>query len=242
MEERRANVQQAERLTALGMTSVTLAHEITQPLSVVQLVIQNTLAELERLNPPAVVKQDLQAGLAACSKITAIINRLRDVARPPAKVREAEVSVARTAQWTVRVLEGSAHQAKVVLRTVDLETLPPVQMRENELEQIFFALAQNAVQAADGTRDRSFVMSGAIQGDQIVLRFQDDCGGIAPAHLPRLFEPFFTTKPRGQGTGLGLCIARRIVRQRGGQIAVESEFGRGTTFTVTLPVKRPGVA
>jgi two-component system NtrC family sensor kinase len=219
------------------MIGATLAHEMTQSLSVIQLVIQNAMVELEKRNCPDIVKQDLQAGLTACSKITTIVHRFRDAARPPVNAKEVEVHIDRVADWTIRVLEASARQAKVTFRTVDLDTLPTIQMRENDLDQLFFALAQNAVQAADGTKDHCLMIAGAQQGDQIALRFQDDCGGIEPCHLPKVFEPFFTTKPPGKGTGLGLCIARRIARQRGGQILVESEYKQGTTFTVTLPIK-----
>jgi signal transduction histidine kinase len=114
-------------------------------------------------------------------------------------------------------------------------------MPENDLDQVFFALVQNAVQAADGIKDRHLFITGTLQDDRVVLQFQDNCGGIDPAHLPRIFDPFFTTKPSGQGTGLGLCIARRIVCRRGGQISVSSQQGEGTTFTVTLPcARRPG--
>jgi two-component system NtrC family sensor kinase len=228
--------RRAERLVALGMVGTTMAHEMTQSLSVIQLVMQNAVAELEKRDCPEVVKQDLQAGLSACSKITTIVHRFRDAARPPVSATEIDVHIDHVAQWTFRLLEASARQAKVVLQAVGLETLPVIRMRENELDELFFALAQNAVQAADGTRDHSLVIAGVREGNQIVLRFQDDCGGIAPAYLPRVFEPFFTTKPPGKGTGLGLCIARRIARQRGGQISVESEQGKGTTFTVILPL------
>ncbi len=230
--------RRAERLVTLGMVGATMAHEMTQSLSVIQLVMQNAVAELERRDCPEVVKEDLQAGLSACSKITTIVHRFRDAARAPVSTTEIDVHIDQVAQWTFRLLEASARQAKITLRSVGLETLPVIRMRENELDQLFFALAQNAVQAADGTRDHRLVITGAREDDQIVLRFQDDCGGIAPAHLPRIFEPFFTTKPPGKGTGLGLCIARRIARQRGGQISVASEHGKGTTFTVTLPLNK----
>jgi PAS domain S-box-containing protein len=229
------SAQHAERLASLGMISATLTHELAQPLSVVQLAMQNALAELERLACPDVVKHDLQAGLAACARIGEIIGRFRNLARPPGKTKETEVRIPRVVERTFRLLEQSARQVKVKLETENLETLPAVRLRENDLDDLFFALVQNAVQAADGTRDRRLLITGALQGDTIVLRFQDDCGGIEPSHLPRIFEPFFTTKPSGKGTGLGLCIARRIVCQRGGQITVESQYGEGTTFTVTLP-------
>jgi PAS domain S-box-containing protein len=229
------SMQRAERLASLGMISATLAHELAQPLTVVQLATQNAMAELERLTCPDVVKRDLRAGLAACARIGAIIGRFRDLVRPPGKAHETEVHILQVAEETFRLLEQSARQAKVRLATENLDTLPSVRMREDELDDLFFALVQNAVQAADGAKERHLLITGTLQGDAVVLRFQDNCGGIEPAHLARVFDPFFTTKPSDKGTGLGLCIARRIACQRGGQITVESQYGEGTTFTVTLP-------
>jgi PAS domain S-box-containing protein len=229
------NMQRIERLTSLGMISATLAHELAQPLSVAQLTTQNALAELEKLTCPDIVKHDLQAGLAACARIGEIIGRFRDLARPPGRAKKTEVHILQVAEKTFRLLEQSAKQARVALGTENLDALPAVPMRENDLDDLFFALVQNAVQAADGTRDRRLLITGTLQGDALVLQFEDDCGGIEPAHLRRIFQPFFTTKPPDQGAGLGLCIARRIVCQRGGQITVESRYGEGTTFTVTLP-------
>ncbi len=229
------SMQGTERLASLGMIGATLAHELAQPLSVVRLAIQNAMAELERLTCPDVVKRDLQAGLAACARINEIAGRFRDLARPPRKAKETEVHIPQVAERAFRLLERSADQARVRFGTENLDALPVIRMRETELDDLFFALVQNAVQAADGVKDRHLLVTGALQGDTIVLRFQDNCGGIEPAHLPRIFEPFFTTKPSDKGTGLGLCIARRIVYQRGGQISVESRYGEGTTFTVTLP-------
>jgi two-component system C4-dicarboxylate transport sensor histidine kinase DctB len=242
LQEYQESTRDAERLASLGMISATLAHEITQPLSVVRLAIQNAAAELEKLDCPDVVKQDLQAGLAASAQMAGIAHRFRDSAKQPAKAKEVEVRVEQVAQKTFRLLAQSAKLARVSFQTENLDTLPAIRMRENDLDQLFFALAQNAVQAADGKRNRRLLVTGALQEDTVILQFQDNCGGIAPAHLSRLFEPFFTTKPSGQGTGLGLCIARRIACQRGGQIAVKSRQGEGTTFTVTLPREwRPGM-
>jgi PAS domain S-box-containing protein len=225
----------AERLASLGMIGATLAHELAQPLSVAQLATQNALAELERLTCPDVVKRDLQAGLAACARIGEIVGRFRDLARPPGKAKETEVHFPQVAERTFRLLEQSAKQAKVRFGTENLDALPAVRMRDSDLDDLFFALVQNAVQAADGAKERRLLITGTLQGDAVVLRFQDNCGGIEPAHLPKIFEPFFKTRPSDKGTGLGLCIARRIVCQRGGQISVESRYGEGTTFTVTLP-------
>jgi PAS domain S-box-containing protein len=234
----RESVRDAERLASLGMISATLTHELIQPLSVVQLAIQNAATELDKSSGPDLVRQDLQNGLAACATITHIVNRFRHTARPPGKTREIEVRIAHVAEKTFRLLEQSAKQARMTLWAENLDTLPALPMRENDLEQVFFALCQNAVQAADGVKERHLIVTGSLQENTIRLQFQDSCGGIDPAHLPRVFEPFFTTKPTGRGTGLGLCIARRIVLHRGGHIAVHNEPPEGVTFVVTLPRER----
>ncbi|OHB63298.1 MAG: hypothetical protein A2Y77_06765 [Planctomycetes bacterium RBG_13_62_9] len=235
LHEYHESMRHAERLASLAMVSATLAHELTQPLSVVRLAAQNALAELEKLNCPDVIRQDLQAGLAACSQIAAIVSRFRDVARQPARAKEIDVCIDQVADKTIRLLERSARQARVRLQTENLQTLSAIRMRENELDQVFFALAQNAIQAADGDKDCCLRITGTQHENQIVLQFQDDCRGIEPDNLPKIFDPFFTTKPPGTGMGLGLCIVRRIVRQRGGEISVRSARGEGATFTVTLP-------
>ena len=74
------------------------------------------------------------------------------------------------------------------------------------------------------------------RAEQLTIRVTDTGCGINPEHLPRIFEPFFTTKGEGEGTGLGLHICRQIVQRWGGALGVESEPGRGTTFTITLPL------
>jgi two-component system C4-dicarboxylate transport sensor histidine kinase DctB len=224
-----------EWLASLALVSATLAHELMQPLSVVQLMIQDATGKLKGLDCPEVVRQDLQDALAACSRIGEIVSRFRELARRPARQRETDVPIYPVAERTIRLLAPSAEQAKVRVWTENLETLPALRMRQNDLEQLFFALVQNAVQAADGLRDRHLLITGTRQDDTVILRFQDSCGGIDPAHLPQIFEPLFTTKPAGKGTGLGLCIARRIARRQGGQISVESRWGEGATFTVVLP-------
>jgi signal transduction histidine kinase len=229
------SMRHAEWLASLGMVSATLAHELLQPLSVVQLAIQDAGKKLEGVACPNAVRQDLQEARQACARIRELITSFRDLARRPGRPREVDVHVQRVAERTIRLLEPSAKQAKMKLGAQDLDALPGLRMPENELDQVFFALAQNAVQAADGMKDRYLLITGTPQEDRIMLQFQDNCGGIDPAYLPRIFDPFFTTKPSGKGTGLGLCIARRIVYQSGGQISVESQRGQGTTFTVTLP-------
>jgi two-component system C4-dicarboxylate transport sensor histidine kinase DctB len=227
----------AEQLVSVGTLSTSLAQELTQLLSVIRLADQTALAELKKLNcPDDAIRQDLEASVAASATIAAVVSRFRDYARQSAKTKETEMHIDRVAEWTIRLLEQSAQRARVTFRTEHLDALPAIHMRENELEQVFFALAQNAIQAADGNKDCCLLIAGALRGDGIELRFEDNCGGIDPVNLPKIFEPFFTTKPPGKGIGLGLTVAHRIVQHRGGQISVQDRHGQGVTFVVTLPV------
>jgi len=133
-------------------------------------------------------------------------------------------------------LSESARRARVTLHLKGLDRLPPVYLSEKDIEQVFFALVENTIQAADGRKDRQVIIGGAVKGEYVELQFSDNCGGIAPENLGRIFEPFFTTKPTGESTGLGLCIVEHVVSRAGGKIKVESKAGKGTTFFVTLPI------
>ncbi|MEK7996822.1 MAG: PAS domain S-box protein, partial [Planctomycetota bacterium] len=236
----RTQMARAEQLASLGTLSATVAHQITQPLTVIRLSLDNALDDLEGTSCPEKAVRRLRDSVSEVSNITSIINRFRNFARQSSDTRFGEVNVNVIAERVVRLLEESARQAKVTLRLKGMGKLPSVTMNETDLEQLFFALLENAIQAADRTRTRQVVISGAVQDERVELRFCDNCGGITPENRDRIFEPFFTTKPRGQGTGLGLCIVHDVVTRVGGHVRLESEVGKGTTFFVTLPVYEEG--
>lgn len=238
----RVQMARAEQLASLGTLSATVAHQITQPLTVIRLSLDNALDELEGASCPPKVVRRLQDSVTQVANITAIINRFRNFARQSSDTRFGLVSVPVVAARVVRLLEETARQARVTLRLKGMGRLPPVLINETDLEQLFFALLENAIQAADRTQARQVVISGALKHEQIELRFCDTCGGIAAQNWDRVFEPFFTTKARGQGTGLGLCIVQDVVTRVGGRIRLESEPGKGTTFFVTLPVDKDKIS
>ncbi len=225
----------AEQLASLGTLSATLSHELTQPLTVIRLSIQNSIQDLENAACPQRVVEDLKDGLAEIASVTAIAERFRSFARRSSEKVVSDISIDETARRVMALLEESARRANVTVELRQLDMLPVVSMHEKDLEQLIFALAQNAIQAATGEKSCHFSILGHQDDDRIVLQFCDDCGGIQAEDLSRIFEPFFTTKPAGEGTGLGLCIAQRVVSQVHGEISVESQAGRGTKFVVSLP-------
>jgi len=236
LQAHRERLMRAEQLASLGTLSATYAHELTQPLTVIRLSLQNAIQGLAGTPCPATVLDDLNDGLAEVSTMAAIIDRIRNFAQRMSDRTVAKVILGATARRVMRLLEESARKARVTLEP-ELDDLPPIFTQEKDLEQVFFSLAQNAIQAADGQKARCLRIIGRRAKDAVELRFADDCGGIEPKYLDRIFEPFFTTKHAGEGTGLGLCVVQRILTQAGGHIRVESRFGEGTTFIVTLPME-----
>lgn len=116
--------------------------------------------------------------------------------------------------------------------------LPQVRCLPSQLNQVFMNLLVNAAQSIE-TQGEITISTDAPTPDTVRIRIADTGKGIAPEHINRLFEPFFTTKPVGKGTGLGLSISWGIIQKHHGKIDVASEVGKGTTFTITLPVNPP---
>ncbi len=235
----RENMVRAEELATVGTLSATLAHELSQPLTVIGLSIQNSLAELETVSCPGTVVEDLKEGLSEVSTMTSMVDRFRNFAKMSLKRTVSKVDFKAIAGEIVKLLDESAWRAKVTLQVEGMDKLPLIYSCERDMEQLFFSLIENAIQAADGKKKRRVVISGAVSDDEhIELQFSDNCGGIAPENLDKIFEPFFTTKHADEKTGLGLCVVERIVSQLGGKIRIESKLGKGSTFFVTLPTNR----
>ncbi|MBN1362836.1 MAG: PAS domain S-box protein [Sedimentisphaerales bacterium] len=235
LEQYQQHVRQAERLASVGTLSATVAHQLTQPLTVIRLSIQFAMTRLkDGAYPPAVVEA-LRDGLEGVADITARIERFRDYARQSAKANPCRVRLSDVVKQTFRLLDDAACARRMALTTEGVDALPTLFADPKDLEQMCFALVENAIQAADGEKDRRLTVRGQVKDKKVVLSFEDTCGGIPSEDLNKIFDPFFTTKPLGEGTGLGLCIVESMVSRLSGKIDVETKAGEGTTFHVTLP-------
>jgi two-component system NtrC family sensor kinase len=166
-------------------------------------------------------------------RIQQIVRDLREFARLDASdLHEADLNAG--IESTINIVRGVAKKRQVALE-VELQPLPPVSCYPAKINQVVMNLVTNAIDACP--IDGKVIVRSSRVGDSVRIEVADNGGGIPPDLRQRIFDPFFTTKPIGQGTGLGLSISYGIVQDHGGAIAVESELGRGTTFTVTLPFK-----
>jgi signal transduction histidine kinase len=233
-----AQLMTSDRLASVGMLAAGVAHEINNPLAAVMAnlyVVREVLEELQTLNEGVRDAAEAAAdAMTAAERVRQIVRDVKIFSRG-AEERQVAVDVHRVLDSTVRMaLNDTRHRARLVKR---FDRITAVLGSEARLGQVFLNLVVNAAQAIpQGDASHNEIrLSTRMEGDKVVVEVSDTGPGIPADLRARLFTPFVTTKPAGQGTGLGLSICRRIVTALGGEIVVESEVGKGTTFRVTLP-------
>ncbi len=167
-------------------------------------------------------------------RIEQIVKDLRDFARlDESDLQELDLNVG--VKSTLNIIRGQAKGRNIGL-IERLHPLPMISGYPAKLNQVVLNLLTNAIDASSDGGKISIETTLSADGDSVLLSVCDDGAGIAPDVRPRIFDPFFTTKKQGEGTGLGLSISYGIVQDHGGTIDVQSEIGKGSTFTVRLPV------
>jgi signal transduction histidine kinase len=166
-------------------------------------------------------------------RVRDIVQNLRDFVR----LDNAEISEVNFNDCVKSALEIINHEIKKKSIRIDTDfgQLPPIACHPRKINQVLINLLVNAAQSCADAGGLIAIRTRA-DGDSVVIEVEDNGSGIKPEHLPRIFDPFFTTKAVGQGTGLGLSVSYGIVRDHGGAITVDSQVGRGSTFTVRLPI------
>ena len=227
--ERRARA--AEDLASMATLVAGLAHEIGTPMGVIRGHAEALASAVEGEK----AQWRLRTILEQIDRISNIIRSLLNIARP----REAVLAPLELESVLDTALAFLSE--KLRRRGVEVErryvAVPPLRGDADKLQQLFLNLFLNAIDAMP-EGGRLTVALGPAERDGILVRIADDGIGIAPQDVEHVFQPFFTTKPGGRGSGLGLVVAQGIVSDHGGQIDVASEAGRGTEFTVYLPLDR----
>jgi signal transduction histidine kinase len=195
-------------------------------------------ARLGQLREHRVI-EDLDAltkdGLHGIEQISELVSNLKNFSRLD-RSRVASFNVNEGVQATLLIAKTQLRNVRVEKR---LGEVPSINCSPSQVNQVLLNLVTNAAQAMDKPEARIIVATRAAGSDAVVIEVADNGKGIPAEVLPKIFDPFFTTKEIGKGTGLGLSIAYKIVEQHGGKIEVKSAVGKGTVFTVTLPVHPP---
>jgi signal transduction histidine kinase len=227
-----AKLAEYEKYAALTQLALGAAHEINNPL----LGILSHL-ELELKSAPAEERAEIEQCIEAAKRISVTLRSLMNYARPGPLVL-SKLNLHRLVSETLAFLQ---HQPMLHGRLLENRVptdLPFICVDANQLSQVLMNLLLNAAQATpEGGRITVFGEQSRA-GEVVEIRIVDTGCGIPPDVLPHVFEPFFTTK-RGKGTGLGLSISQTYVRSHEGEIRIESVPQRGTTVTITLPLRQP---
>ena len=238
-----AQLRQAEKMEAVGRLAGGIAHDFNNILGAI--LGYGELAQARAAADPQ-LKRYVDTIVNAGNRAKALVAQILAYSRAESGVTEPVILGPVLAEVRDLLRGSSSAQVEVRLEAPAEEMV--VMGDPTRLHQLVMNLASNAIQAmADGgvlalTLSRRVLeqpvrtrLAEVAPGEWAVLEVKDTGGGIAPEVIDRIFEPFFTTKPAGRGTGLGLALVHSIVREHGGAIDVESEPGRGTTFTVWLP-------
>lgn len=221
-----ADLVRSQSLAAVGELAATVAHEIKNPLAGISGAIQVISDAIPEGDHRREIVTEI---LAQVRRLDETVRDLLVFARPWTPEPQATDLVELVGRVT-RILKQQERMASVALRFESPVSLI-LSADPRLLQEVFFNVLQNAVDAMP--RGGQITVAIRESPGSALVRVSDTGTGIAPEHLPRLFSPFFTTKTRG--TGLGLAISKRMVEAHGGRVDIDSELGKGTDVTITLP-------
>ncbi len=228
---------QSEKLGALSLLAAGLAHEIGNPLNSINIHLQLMDRELRGMKaagkgPAAKLKRLSGTVQEEIKRLDGIVHRFLAAIRP-LKPRMAPTDMNALWREVLRLLKPELSARKVRVKTSFAADVPQTLMDAAQIKQAFINLVKNAMQAMP--RGGNLLLQTALEDNSIRTAIEDSGTGIAPEHLGKIFDPYFTT--REDGSGLGLMMTYRIVKEHGGDIEVKSVPGKGTAFAVSLPLR-----
>ncbi len=222
---------QADRLASIGQLSSGIAHEINNPLGIIlgyaQLMLRDEEVGSQKYEDLKIIEKHVK-------NCKTIVEDLLSFARNT-QTRQDHISLHEMIDQVVTFIRQHARPDSVTIEREYDEDVPEMVMDEKKIKQVLVNLIMNA-RHATGTEGKIHVSTRFdTENQKVAIRIEDTGYGIEKKNLSRIFDPFFTTKPTGEGTGLGLAVSYGIIKNHGGDIAVESEPGRGSVFTILLP-------
>jgi two-component system sensor histidine kinase HydH len=223
-------IKRAERLASLGKLAAGIAHEIRNPLGALKGFLQYFQRKLSLQDQD---KTYLTVMMKEVDRLNAVISNLLDFARPKDPVLEP-CDIGSLIHHVLTLTKSDVQAKEIDLSLNIAEELPQVRLDRDQMTQVLLNILLNAIQVMEAGGQISIGAKIQSETNQLEIAISDNGKGISADDLPRIFDPFFTTKKRG--AGLGLAIAHTIIENHHGEITVESEEGKGSTFRIRLPI------
>jgi PAS domain S-box-containing protein len=232
LQETQKQYLHAEKLSAIGMLSASFAHEFNNPLQSVMTIIKG----IEQYVPLEEKEAELVAlALQECQRMKNLILTLQDFNHPSSGRKTlTDVHNSLNAIMLLQKSDFKTKQISVVHNYA--EDLPHIMAVSDQIKQVFLNLLSNAADACHKCGG-VITVSTWQENDRVAVAIKDTGIGIKREVMEHIFQPFFTTKPKVKGTGLGLSVSYGIIKRHHGEIRVESEPGKGSTFTILIPIK-----
>ena len=223
---------ESERFNALTLLAAGVAHEIGNPLNSLHIHLQLMERKVRKLEGK--VKEELQEAIAISraeiTRLDSIVTQFLQAIRPSKPVLHPE-NVNAIVEEAVRFFAPEIEDRDIVVEQELRSDLPLLELDRDQMKQVFYNVIKNSFEAMK--RRGILRIRTDVEATHVIISFTDTGGGMSAESLSRVFEPYFTTK--SAGSGLGLLIVRRIVREHGGELAIESNEGKGLTLTIRLP-------
>lgn len=232
----------AQKMESIGLLAAGIAHEVGNPLTSISSLVQ----VIQRSTRDEFMQEKLELIKSQIARISRIIRELVDFSRRSSYEVQL-TNINKSIRQSVEIVRLGKKAKNIVFQVHLDETIPSLPLVPDQMEQVFINILINAVDAIQAkvndpsygtlsTEKGEIAVTSSKQDDQVVIAIRDNGKGIPEELLPKVFEPFFTTKRVGEGTGLGLWVSYGIIRSFQGTIKAESIVGKGTTFTITLPL------
>ncbi len=237
-----AEAAQREKMAVIGTLAAGINHEICNPLGIVRGQCEMFLLNLRDGIYSEKSKDDLvkisteimNKVIRETDRATAITKRLSGFAKPAKKMDSEEVVIEKETDEVMGLVGHDLKLSNIEFRKEFEPGFPTILADRRQIQEVLFNIIRNAAQAMD-KNDGCITLSGVSANGMAIVKIADNGSGIPKDKIGQIFNPFFTTKEPGKGTGLGLFIVRQVVERNHGTIAVDSEDGVGTTFTLTFP-------
>jgi len=219
----------AEKLSAIGRLSASIAHEFNNPLQGIMNIIKG-VRKRSSLDQEDANLMDL--ALTECVRMRDLIKNLQEF-NQPSSGSLALVDIHALIDNLLLLGRKEYETRNIAIEKRYAANLSLVKVVADQMKQVLLNLLNNASDACE--RGGTITIGTEAHAEQVVIFVRDTGTGIAPEHIEHIFEPFFSTKPEGKGTGLGLSVSYGVIQAHGGEINVESEVGKGSRFSISLP-------